>query len=72
MSSPSAPEPSGLPAHIGRPALRALTAAGLTSLHDVSHRRAADLLQLHGVGPRAVSLLRDALAEEGLSLRDDR
>ena len=72
MSTPSGGEPSDLPAHVGRPALRALTAAGVTSLQDVSRLRTSDLLQLHGVGPRALSLLRDALAEQGLPLRDDR
>ena len=29
---------------------------------------AADLLRLHGVGPKAVAVLREALAERGLTL----
>ena len=61
--------PPPLPARIGRPALRALDAAGASSLHDVSRLREEDLLRLHGVGPRALAVLRDALAEHGLSLR---
>jgi hypothetical protein len=28
----------------------------------------ADLLKLHGMGPKAIELLRQALAERGLSL----
>lgn len=72
MSVPSVPDSASLPARIGRPALRALTAAGVTSLHDLSQWRESDLMQLHGVGTRAVSVLRQALEDEGLSLRRDR
>lgn len=56
-----------LPA-IGRPATRALTAAGITSLDQVAGRSEADLLALHGVGPRAVRILAEALTEQGKSL----
>lgn len=51
-----------LPAAIGRPATRALTGAGLTSLSDVARLSDKELLALHGVGPRAVRILREALA----------
>lgn len=71
MPDPSIPDKSHLPACIGRPALRALTAAGVTSLPELSRLREADLLQMHGVGPRALSLLKVALAQEGLGLRPD-
>ena len=60
-----------LPLRIGRPALRALGAAGVSSLTDLADLREVDLLHLHGVGPRAVSILREALAEVGLALRAD-
>ncbi|PPK92593.1 hypothetical protein CLV92_11322 [Kineococcus xinjiangensis] len=77
MPDPSVPDTStsdtsALPARIGRPALRALAAAGVTSLPGLARLREADLLQMHGVGPRALSLLREALAREGLALRPDR
>lgn len=49
-----------LPAAIGRPATRALAGAGITTLSDVARLGDADLLALHGVGPRAVRILRDA------------
>ncbi|MBZ9712414.1 hypothetical protein [Deinococcus multiflagellatus] len=58
-----------LPTGIGRPATRALTAAGLTTLAAVAQRSERELLALHGVGPRAVQLLRAALAAQGLGLR---
>ncbi|MFB8229891.1 hypothetical protein [Cellulosimicrobium sp. NPDC055967] len=49
-----------LPAAIGRPATRALAGAGITTLSDVARIADADLLALHGVGPRAVRILREA------------
>ena len=60
--------PGGLPLAIGRPATRALHAAGWTSLIDLDGVAAADLLRLHGVGPKAVAVLREALATRGLAL----
>jgi uncharacterized protein YdhG (YjbR/CyaY superfamily) len=63
-------EPGDLPA-IGRPAARALATAGVTRLEQLQQHRAEDLLALHGVGPRAVSRLRAALAERGLAFLGD-
>ncbi|MFS8477437.1 MAG: MmcQ/YjbR family DNA-binding protein [Micromonosporaceae bacterium] len=63
------PVESDLPAAIGRPALRALRQAGLTSLAEVATRTEDELLALHGVGPRAVRILSEVLAEQGMSLR---
>ncbi|MFE3249726.1 hypothetical protein [Streptomyces sp. NPDC059209] len=62
--------PTGdLPAGIGKPATRALAHAGLTTLDQVATRTRADLLALHGVGPKAVRILADTLTEKGTSLR---
>jgi predicted Fe-Mo cluster-binding NifX family protein len=73
MSVPPTPDTrDDLPASIGRPAVRALNAAGIASLREVSRLREVDLVPMHGVGPRALSLLRDALAAEGLSFRQER
>jgi predicted flap endonuclease-1-like 5' DNA nuclease len=55
---------------IGAPATQALAAQGITRLADLPHHRAEDLLALHGVGPKAVRLLRAALAEQGMSFAD--
>ncbi len=57
-----------LPRNIGAPAIGALTAAGYTDLDKLDGVPAAALLALHGVGPKAIRLLREALAERGLSL----
>ena len=60
-----------LPTSIGRPALGALRAAGIDRLSEVARRREEELLALHGVGPKAVRLLRAKLAERGLRLAGD-
>jgi predicted flap endonuclease-1-like 5' DNA nuclease len=50
--------PTPLPAGIGAPAQRALAAAGYTSLEDLTAVREADLAALHGIGPKALGVLR--------------
>jgi hypothetical protein len=60
--------PGGLPRGIGRPATRALLAAGYSDLAQLDGVPAAELLRLHGVGPKAVPVLREALVARGLSL----
>ncbi len=62
------PAHSDLPPAIGKPATRALLGAGLVTLDDVAQRSEAELLALHGVGPKAVRILAAALAERGKSL----
>ena len=64
MASPDA----GLPGNIGAPATRALTAAGYTQLSQLANVPAAELKKLHGVGPKALRLLQEALEERGMSL----
>jgi hypothetical protein len=44
---------------------------GITGLRQLTQHRAVDLLSLHGMGPKAIVILREAPADEGLSLRDD-
>lgn len=61
------PDP-GLPGNIGAPATRALTAAGYTELGQLAGVPAADLGKLHGVGPKALRLLQEALERQGMSL----
>ncbi|HEY4929690.1 MAG TPA: hypothetical protein VIH95_11115 [Acidimicrobiales bacterium] len=58
-----------LPTAIGAPATRALTAAGYTSLAQLDGVATKELLALHGVGPRAVRILGEVMAAEGLSIR---
>lgn len=56
-----------LPSGIGRPATGVLVAAGYTRLDQLTTATEADILKLHGVGPKAVGVLRDALAARGLA-----
>ncbi|GAA0223914.1 helix-hairpin-helix domain-containing protein [Cryptosporangium japonicum] len=69
MTTPS--QGAGLPA-IGRPATRALGEAGVRTLEQVASYRRRELLALHGVGPKAVGILAEALAAHGLAFADER
>jgi len=56
---------------VGTPALRALLGAGYTRLEHLAEVTESELLKLHGVGPKAVRILREALAERNLSFRPE-
>jgi len=58
----------GLPANIGAPATRALTGSGYTGLGQLAGVPAAELKKLHGIGPKALRLLQEALQARGKSL----
>lgn len=58
------------PRSMGRPANSALVANGITTLAAVAKMTEKELLALHGVGPRAVRILREELAKRGLSLAE--
>ena len=64
MSSPAA-----LP-RISAPANRALAGIGVTSLDQLAGRSRSQLAQLHGMGPKALGIIEDALAQRGLHLAD--
>lgn len=61
------PEHRNLPSGLSKPAQRALAAAGYTSLEQLTQVSEADLGRLHGIGPKAIEQLRQALAADGLS-----
>ena len=54
-----------LPAGLSKPALRAFSAAGYTHLDQFTAITEADLRKLHGVGPKAIELIREALKARG-------
>ena len=56
------------PKGIGAPATRALVAAGYTKLSDLLGVPAARLKALHGMGPKAMRLLQEALERQGGTL----
>ena len=57
---------------IGQPALNALTNAGYTQLEQLTKVTEMELLKLHGMGPKGLRILREALAERGLSFATDK
>ena len=67
MTTDSTTPPDDFPHGIGNPARRALHAAGHTGLDQLPAVSEAELLRLHGVGPKAVRVLRAALEAKGLS-----
>ena len=71
MSKPTHPNAEAFPKGVGGPALRALGAAGIKSLSDVSRWTKKDLSKLHGMGPKALAVLEAALTAEGKSFRSD-
>ena len=62
-------DPPPLP-KIGAPATRALRSAGYHSLEDLDGASRRMLLDLHGVGPRALQVIDEAMSATTLSLAD--
>ena len=54
---------------VGAPATRALEAAGYTNLKQLTKVTESELAQLHGMGPKALAILRDTLKAQGLSFK---
>lgn len=55
------------PREIGRPATQALEAAGYSRLEQLTEVTEKELLKLHGMGPKAVRILRETLEAKGMS-----
>jgi len=53
---------------LAKPALRALANAGYSQLSQLSGESEAELMELHGMGPNAMAVLKQALAEKGMRL----
>ncbi|MHC1696150.1 MAG: hypothetical protein AB9835_12955 [Eubacteriales bacterium] len=54
---------------IGEPAQRALEAAGIITLKQLCDISEKDILALHGIGPKAVRILKETLVKEGLAFK---
>jgi hypothetical protein len=63
------PAAKPFPPGVATPAVRALLAAGYTTLDQLSRARESDLATLHGMGPKALAILKAALVEKGKSFR---
>jgi predicted flap endonuclease-1-like 5' DNA nuclease len=62
--------PSDLPA-IGRPATAALAQVGVRNLAQLAEYTEREILALHGVGPKAIRILRPVMAERGIAFREE-
>jgi hypothetical protein len=60
---------ANFPRGIGKPALRALYAAGLTTLDHLTRVSKVELAALHGMGPKAISILHAALIVKRLDFK---
>jgi predicted flap endonuclease-1-like 5' DNA nuclease len=65
MSKPKKPT-SDLPAGLSQPAIRALHSAGITRLAQLAKASEAELLELHGMGPKGIRTIREALKARGM------
>lgn len=59
-----------LPDKIGKTAARELANNGITSLEKLAEYSRKELLEIHGVGPKAIAILGEALAAIGLSYKN--
>jgi hypothetical protein len=62
-TKPESPWPAG----VSQPADRALASAGFTKHDQLTKVSEKELAKLHGMGPKALRLLGEALAAKGLS-----
>ncbi len=67
MITPDTP----LPARIAAPARRALDSVGITNLAQLTELTEKQICLMHGIGPRSIGVLRDALTANGLSFVPD-
>lgn len=56
---------------ISKPALRALNSINVKTLEDITNYSDAELLELHGFGPKAIRILREIMDEQGLKFKEE-
>lgn len=70
MKPPTHPNGAAFPDGLSGPALRALNGAGIRSMQELEAWTEQDLAKLHGMGPKGIRILREALARRGRGFRD--
>ncbi|MDM5317123.1 helix-hairpin-helix domain-containing protein [Fictibacillus sp. b24] len=60
---------TNLPNKLAKPAQRALASAGISTIEQLTSWTETELMKLHGMGPKAMGQLLDALKEKGLSFK---
>ena len=68
-SESSHPNRAAFPHGVSGPALRALAGAGVRSVAELGQWSEDELAALHGMGPKALTVLRDALVASGGKFR---
>lgn len=63
---------SDLPTELAQPARRALAGAGYWRLDQLTEVSETEIMQLHGIGPKALDQLRRALSANGLSFAHEK
>ena len=63
-------ENDDLPPGLAKPARRALARAGYSRLEQFTKLSEGEILQLHGMGPKALDQIRRALAAKDLSFAE--
>ena len=58
-----------IPPSIGKPAATALAALEANSLGEVSQFTEAELLATHGIGPKAIRILKEVLAQRNIDFK---
>ena len=71
MGTPDVRPVGDLPDAIGKTAARELSLHGINSLARVAAHTRKELLAIHGVGPKAVSILAETLAAKGMEFKPD-
>jgi predicted flap endonuclease-1-like 5' DNA nuclease len=71
MALEDAHVPTEYPTRLGKTARRALAVHGYTRYEQLTAVSARDLLRIHGVGPKAIRILREELATRGLAYLGD-
>ena len=56
---------------MGKVARRELAVHGVTQFEQLADWSERDLLAIHGVGPKAIRILREELRSRGMSLKDE-
>lgn len=64
-------EETEFPASIGKVAPRELAVHGVTQFEQLADWSESELLDIHGVGPKAIRILRDELRSRGMSFKGE-
>lgn len=72
VTTPAAEPTDEWPLRSASPARQALRAIGVTQLTELTQYSEQELLKLHGIGPKAIRLFREALAARGLAFAPPR